>query len=194
MVNTGTEPSLDDKLNIINRKLTALLELLGNPYYDDDGKLKTKCGSFDIFHGKGVVKLTVLPATRNQAGFVVKEGCVLVEAAPTTGNKTQDGLPEYDWQQSKKITFAINSMDISRLIDPTVDSDVRLTHQDQAKPPTFDKSFAIKPPSGGYNTYNIYVEDKIKGAKVFVPMTPGQYVQFQRLLLNALPIIIGSLR
>lgn len=182
--------TVDQKLDILAQRLQALLELNGNPYYDERGQLKVQSGNFNVFHGKGVVKFSILLPQRDGNGFVSKEGGIFVEAAPTTGRKRPDGLPEYDWNQ--KITFGLNPTDIAQLVDPSNNGDVRLIHKDQRRdPPEFHKTFTFKPPSGNFNTHNLYVEDVLAGSKVFVPFTPGQYLEFQRLVLGALPLLIG---
>jgi hypothetical protein len=182
--------TVEDKLDILNEKLQLLLEIQGNPYHDERGRISVQAGSFEVFHGKGVIKVGIILPQRDDSGFVSKAGAVLIEAAPVTGQRRQDGLPEYDW--TRKVTFSLNATDIGQLIDPSKDGDVFLTHKDQRKtPPEIHKTLSFKPPTGNYNTHNLYIEDKLKGIQVFVPFTPGQYIQFQRLLLVALPIIIG---
>ena len=180
----------DQKLEVLNDKLNLLLELNGNPYRNDKGRLVAQAGNFEVFHGKGVVKFSIMLPQRDEDGFVSKPGAILVDAAPTTGRKRPDGLPEYDW--SRKVTFSLAPADIGQLVDPSKDGDIFLTHKDQRKdPPEFHKTFAFKPPTGNYNTHNLYISDKINGIEVFVPFTPGQLMQLQRLLLGAMPLLIG---
>lgn len=177
-------------LRVINKKTDALLEMNGNPYYDQDGNLRVQSGNFNVFHGKGVLKASVFLPRRGSDGFVTKEGALFIEAANAKG-KRSDGLPDYDWDN--KVTFSLGPADIAKLVDPTVDQP-KLFHKDQKNRdnPRFDKSLTISPPSGGYNTYNVNIEDRVAGSgRIFVPMDPGQYQMFQRLLLGSLPLLLG---
>lgn len=180
----------EELLQQLNGKLDAILEMNGNPYYDERGNLRLQCGNFEVFHGKGVIKFSVFLPRRDDNGFVSKDGAVFVEAAPAEG-KRPDGLPNYNWK--KKVTFSLGPADIAQLVDPSKDDNVKLIHKDQANSqnPKFDKSFSVQPPQGNYNTFNLNVEDRLEQIRIFVPMSPGQYVQFQRLLLGTLPLLIG---
>jgi len=178
-------------LEVINSKLDAILEINGNPYYDEDRNLRTQCGNFSVFHGKGVMKFSIFLPRRDKNGFVSKDGAVFVEAAPAQG-KRSDGLPDYNWDS--KITFSLSPADISQILDPSKNDNVLLIHKDQQNKhnPRFDKSLSIKPPSGNYNTFNFNIKDNLsQNTPIFVPFSPGQYLQFHRLLLDTLPLLIG---
>lgn len=153
-------------------------------------------GTFSVFKGKGAAKFILMYPQRgpvrtlrngDQAqGFVTKNGGVLLEAAPVVG-KRPDGLPNVDWSQ--KITFGIGVPDIAQLLDRSVD---RLFHKDPKDGTT--KTLEFKPGTGQYaGSMNMYLNQTKNGQKssVYVPFSEGEFGVLQRLLVAALPIMLG---
>lgn len=151
-------------------------------------------GTYAIFKGKGAAKFSVMHPRRGPdrtlqsgalaEGFIAKNGAILLEAAPTKG-KRPDGLPDVDW--SKKITFAIGVPDIANLLDPKTE---KLFH----KIGNVTKTLSIQPGTGNYaGTFNLFLNSKegTNNQMVHVPFTAGEFAVLQRLLVSALPTLIG---
>lgn len=151
-------------------------------------------GTYAIFKGKGAAKFSLMNPRRGPArtlrngdpaeGFIDKNGAILLEAAPVVG-KRSDGLPDVDWGQ--KITFAIGISDIAQLLDPKTE---KLVH----KKDTVTKTLAFQPGTGQYaGTFNMYL-NTFEGSNkqgVHVPFSAGEFAVLQRLLVSALPTLIG---
>jgi hypothetical protein len=151
-------------------------------------------GTYAIFKGKGAAKFSIMHPRRGPArtlksgttaqGFIDKNGAILLEAAPTKGKRT-DGLPDVDWSQ--KITFAIGVPDIANLLDPKTE---KLFH----KIGNVTKTLSIQPGTGGFaGTFNLYLNSKegSQNQAVHVPLSAGEFSVLQRLLVSALPTLIG---
>jgi hypothetical protein len=145
-------------------------------------------GTFAIFKGKGAAKFSQIGPTRNQNGWVKKNGAVLLEAAPAVGTRP-DGLPLYDWDQ--KISFAIGIQDITQLFDPKTD---KLFHKSTSGGFESTKTLKFVPGTGNYEgTYQMFLNQSHddQNNKVFVPLSAGEYLVLQRLLISSVPMMLG---
>jgi len=66
--------------------------------------------SFNIYKKSAAAQFSLLPPRRDENGRVSKNGAVLVEMAPSIGEKT------YDWK-NKKLTFAFGVNDLVQFFD-----------------------------------------------------------------------------
>lgn len=143
-----------------------------------------RTGQFTIYKAKGAAQFSLIAPKFNDKGFFDKEGAVLVQAAPGDGNKDN---PSWDW--NKKITFAISPTDIASLLDQTKEAP-RIFHEHQSTPKTFE----LIPGKGNFEgTFMLQIAAG-KGTErnvITVPLTNGEYQVIMRLLVAALPTLIG---
>lgn len=155
-----------------------------------EARFFSKSGSFDIFSGQGAFKLYVMAPRRDAQNYIEKEGAILIEAAPASG-KTPEGLPIYNWDKSAKMTFALGMQDIEALLE---DRDVaKLFHKDQRNlsNPAFDKSLIVSAPSPSFDKWKLVLSDKVQNKSVTVIASEGKILILKRLLIAAVPYLIG---
>jgi hypothetical protein len=151
-------------------------------------EVTAKTGTHSIFKGTGAAKFSMIPPRRDNRGFVTKNGAILLEAAPAEG-KRPNGLPNYDW--SKKITFAIGVQDITSMVDPKTN---KLIHQTTNGSQDITKTLQFAPGEGRHSgTYQMYLNTFAGNEKagVFVPLSQGEFLILQKLLVTAIPQLIG---
>lgn len=157
---------------------------------DEVIETEDKSGTFAVFKGTGAAKFSLIRPRRDQNGYISKNGAILLEAAPAVG-KRPDGLPNYDWKQ--KISFAIGVSDITQLLDPTTEKLVHKT-TDQKTQKDMTKTLNFKPGEGKYaGTYQMYLNTFTPAGNqsVLVPLTQGEYMVLQRLLVSSVSTLIG---
>lgn len=145
-----------------------------------------RSGVLAIFKGKGAAKFSQILPTRNESGWIQKNGAVLLEAAPVVG-KRADGLPECDWKQ--KISFAISVQDICQLVDA---NDKRLFHKNEKQ--GVIKTLQFLPGEGQYaGTWRLILSEDREGAKkqIYVPFTGGEFAVLQKLLVESTKMMLG---
>lgn len=142
-------------------------------------------GTFPIYKKLGAAQFTVIPPKTNEDGRIEKNGAVLLEAAPSEGDKS------YNWKT--KISFALGISDMCLMFD-NPDSPQRLVHSMPGSSSV--KSLEFSPGEGRYvGTYMMKLGEKNKDTNesnyVTVPITGGEYTVLLRLLMSATPNIIG---
>jgi len=147
-----------------------------------------KLGEFAIFKKKGAAKFKPMHLRRDDRGFVSKPGAILLEMAPSVGTR-EDGLPLYDW--TKKITFAIGVPDIIKMLE---NGPKELTHQTSNASGDITKKIKFVPGEGQYvGSWQMMGSTFTNTEKnnVFVPISAGEWIVLQRLLLGTIPKLIG---
>jgi hypothetical protein len=66
--------------------------------------------SFNVYKKSAAAQFTLLPPRRDDNGRIQKTGAVLLEVAPSQGEKS------YDWKNNK-ITFAFGINDLTQFFD-----------------------------------------------------------------------------
>lgn len=144
-----------------------------------------KSGSFRVYKSLGAAQFRVLPPRYNAAGYIDKNGAILVEVAP--GNKDRNN-PQWDWD--KKISFAISIEDLTFLFDGVNPKARRLFHDHNNTPKTLE----FVPGTGDYEgTYMLNVSSGKGDSRqtVMVPFTNGEYNVTMGLLSRTAPLLIG---
>lgn len=140
-----------------------------------------RSGTYTIYKSKGAAQFTLVPPTFNEAGYIKREGAVMLEVAPGNGDKNN---PVWDW--SKKVIFALGIPDICRLVDQG--SDGKLTHDNGGVIKRFHLQAAVDEKYAG--TFMLKMqEDKLD--LITVPFTNGEYQVLMQLLKAALPLMLN---
>jgi hypothetical protein len=147
----------------------------------------SRSGTFAIFKGKGAAKFTQIPPSRDDKGWVSKNGAVLLEVAPVVG-KRDDGLPLCDWEQ--KITFAISVQDVTQLLDPKTN---KIFHKKEDGGNSIVKTLQFTPGQGDYEgTFMMQVSEKSQTQKsISVPFTAGEHKVLMKLLVDSVSMMLG---
>ena len=66
--------------------------------------------SFNVYKKTSAAQFTLLPPRRDDNGRISKSGAILLEMAPSVGDKS------YDWK-NKKLTFAFGMNDLTQFFD-----------------------------------------------------------------------------
>lgn len=145
-----------------------------------------RSGSFEIFKKGGATKISLFLPSRNNAGYVSKDGAVYVEAAPSKGTRP-DGLPDIDWK-TQKVVFALGQNDIAQLLG---NPEASLVHSKDGVSKTL-KFIAGKEKYAGTYLMNLNQREEGKDEmKVSVAFSAGEFAALGVLLKAALPIILG---
>jgi hypothetical protein len=146
----------------------------------DDRLKDSKPGPFKLYKKIGALSVSIIPP-QFEDGYLIKNGAVLLEAAPGAGPR------KWDWKN--KITFALSVEDIAHLMDSTKPSkDIYHQHNNN------DKKLLIVPGKDNYaGTYMLSLFHTINGQsnKVAVPFSNGEWQVFLRLLVHALPMMLN---
>lgn len=143
-----------------------------------------RSGNYPIYKSAGAAQFSLMPPKFDNKGFLIREGAVLLEAAPGDGNKDD---PKWDWE--KKIKFAIGLPDIAILLDQ-VKEQIRIVHDNKG----VLKTLELKPGAGQWEgTFTMYLTEgpKDNRKEVRVPISNGEYQLLMRLLGSAAPLLIG---
>tara|TARA_Y100001973_G_C5074320_1_gene269178 strand:- start:61 stop:492 length:432 start_codon:yes stop_codon:yes gene_type:complete len=140
----------------------------------------TYSASFSIYKKKAAAQFSLLPPRRDDNGRISKTGAILLEMAPSQGEKS------YAWKTSK-LTFAFGINDITQFFDdPSSPKWGNFFHQNDGT----NKKLQISHGEGRYEgTFMMSLssgEDRIS-----VSLTAGEFQVLGRLFTAALPKILG---
>jgi hypothetical protein len=142
-----------------------------------------KSGKYTIYKKKGALQASIIPPTRNDRGWVEKEGAVLLELAP--------GVGEQQWDWANKINLALGIPDLCKMLE-TQDSELKLVHQSGET----SKTLVVKPGEGQYSgTYmmSLYAKRGPDSHSIVVPLSGGEYQLLLRMAITMAPYLIGWL-
>lgn len=135
--------------------------------------------SFNIYKKTAAAQFTLLKPRRDENGRIQKPGAILLEMAPSKGEKS------YDWNQ--KIYFAFGLSDLTQFFDdPNNQKWGSFFHKNGE----INKKLVISHGEGRYEgtyTMNLYSEDK----RIMVSLTGGEFTVLTKLFASALPKLIG---
>lgn len=136
--------------------------------------------SFNIYKRSAAAQFSLLPPRRDENGRISKTGAVLLEMAPSQGEKS------YAWKTSK-LTFAFGINDITQFFDdPNSPKWGSFFHQNDGT----NKKLQITHGEGRYEgTFMMSLssgEDRIS-----VSLSAGEFQVLGRLFTAALPKILG---
>ena len=136
--------------------------------------------SFNIYKKSAAAQFTLLPPRRDENGRISKPGAVLLEMAPSQGEKS------YDWRGSK-LTFAFGMNDIVQFFDdPNSSKWGSFFHQNDG----VNKKLTISHGEGRYE--GTFMMNLSSGdARVNVSLSAGEFQVLGRLFTAALPRMIG---
>lgn len=136
--------------------------------------------SFNIYKKTAAAQFTVLPPRRDENGRINKNGAVLLEMAPSVGEKS------YDWK-NQKVTFAFGINDLCLFFDnPNDPKWGSFFHVNDAT----NKKLVFTHGEGKYEgTYMMSLN--MGDSRVSVSLTGGEFNVLGRLLSSAIPIILG---
>ena len=135
--------------------------------------------SFNIYKKSAAAQFTLLPPRRDDNGRVNKTGAVLLEMAPSQGEKS------YDWKS--KITFAFGINDLTQFFnDPSSPRWGSFYHDNDGT----GKKLAISPGEGKYaGTFMMSLSSG--DSRVSVSLSSGEFQVLGRLFTAALPKMLG---
>ena len=136
--------------------------------------------SFNVYKKSAAAQFTLLRPRRDDNGRVQKTGAVLLEVAPSQGEKS------YDWKNSK-LTFAFGINDMTQFFDdPNSSKWGSFFHQNDG----VNKKLIF---SEGKDRYQgTYMMSLMSGdVKVTVPLSAGEFHVISRLFAASIPKILG---
>ena len=135
---------------------------------------------FNIYKSKAAAQFTLLPPRRDENNRISKTGAVLLEVAPSAGEKT------YDWRNSK-LTFAFGISDLTAFFDDPNSSNWGSFYH---KNDTVVKRLSFSPGEGQYEgTYMLSLSSG--DSRVSIPLSSGEFQVLGRLFTAALPKMLG---
>jgi hypothetical protein len=136
--------------------------------------------SFNIYKKSAAAQFTLLPPRRDENGRISKTGAVLLEMAPSQGEKS------YDWRGAK-LTFAFGMNDIVQFFDdPNSSKWGSFFHQNDG----VNKKLTISHGEGRYE--GTFMMNLSSGdARISVSLSAGEFQVLGRLFTAALPKMIG---
>ena len=136
--------------------------------------------SFNIYKKSAAAQFTLLPPRVDENNRIKKTGAVLLEMAPSQGEKS------YDWKNSK-ITFAFGINDITQFFDdPSSSKWGSFFHQNDGS----NKKLQISHGEGRYE--GTFMMSLSSGEnRVSVSLSAGEFQVLGRLFTAALPKMLG---
>jgi hypothetical protein len=136
--------------------------------------------SFNVYKKGAAAQFTLLPPRRDDNGRIQKTGAILLEVAPSQGEKS------YDWKNGK-ITFAFGISDLSQFFDnPNSPKWGSFYHDNDGT----GKKLTFSPGEGKYE--GTYMMSLTSGdQRVSVALSSGEFQVLGRLFTAALPKILG---
>lgn len=135
--------------------------------------------SFNVYKKSAAAQFTLLPPRRDDNGRVNKTGAVLLEMAPSQGEKS------YDWKS--KITFAFGINDLTQFFnDPSSPRWGSFYHDNDGT----GKKLTLSPGEGKYaGTFMMSLSSG--DSRVSVSLSSGEFQVLGRLFTAALPKMLG---
>lgn len=136
--------------------------------------------SFNIYKKSAAAQFTLLPPRRDENGRIQKTGAVLLEVAPSQGEKS------YDWK-NQKITFAFGISDLTQFFDdPSSPRWGSFYHDNEGT----GKKLTLSPGEGKYaGTFMLSLSSGEQ--RVSVSLSAGEFQVLGRLFTAALPKMLG---
>jgi hypothetical protein len=152
----------------------------------DIREITKKTGTFAVFKKSAAAKISLIPPTYNERGWIDREGSVMIEAAASTGKEDPNGNVIYNWGEKHSVSLGMN--DLCLLFDNFSKS---LVHDYKGKL----KTITFVPGSEKYpGTYMLNLTEKSQESgdrKVTIPISAGETQALTMLLRHALPRMIG---
>lgn len=141
---------------------------------------RLRSDSFNVFKKSAAAKFTLLPPRYKDNGWVDKQGCILLEMAPSIGDKS------YDWK-NQKLTFAFGMNDlVSFFDDPSSSKWGSFFHDNDGT----TKKLSITHGEGKYaGTFMMSLSSGDQ--RVSVSLSAGEFQVLGRLFTAALPKILS---
>ena len=136
--------------------------------------------SYNVYKKSAAAQFTLLPPRRDENGRIQKTGAILLEMAPSSGEKS------YDWKNNK-ITFAFGINDLSQFFnDPSSPKWGSFYHDNDG----VGKKLTISPGEGRYE--GTFMMSLSSGEnRISVSLTGGEFQVLGRLFTAALPNMLG---
>jgi hypothetical protein len=136
--------------------------------------------SYNIYKKSAAAQFTLLPPRRDENGRVQKTGAILLEMAPSMGEKS------YDWK-NQKLTFAFGINDLSQFFnDPSTPKWGSFYHDNDG----VSKKLAITPGEGKYQ--GTFMMSLSSGeTRTSIALSSGEFQVLGRLFTAALPKMLA---
>ena len=136
--------------------------------------------SYNIYKKSAAAQFTLLPPRVDENGRISKTGAILLEMAPSLGEKS------YDWK-NQKLSFAFGINDLNLFFDdPSSSKWGSFFHQNDG----VNKKLQITPGEGRYE--GTFMMSLSSGeSRVSVSLSAGEFQVLGRLFTAALPRILG---
>ena len=136
--------------------------------------------SFNIYKRSAAAQFTLLPPRCDDNNRIQKTGAILLEMAPSQGEKS------YDWK-NKKLTFAFGISDLTQFFDdPSTPKWGSFYHDNEGQ----SKKLSIQPGEGKYEgTFMLSLSSGEE--RVSISLSGGEFQVLGRLFTSALPKMLG---
>jgi hypothetical protein len=136
--------------------------------------------SYNIYKKSSAAQFVLLRPRRDDNGRITKTGAVLLEMAPSQGEKS------YDWKNSK-LTFAFGINDLTQFFDnPNAANWGNFFHQNDG----VNKKLIFSPGEGNYaGTFMMTLSSGEN--RISTPLSQGEFQVLGRLFTAALPRMLG---
>ena len=136
--------------------------------------------SYNIYKKSAAAQLTLLPPRRDDNGRIQKTGAVLLEMAPSQGEKS------YDWK-NQKLTFAFGISDLTQFFDDPSSSRWGSFYHDNEG---VGKKLSISHGEGKYaGTFMMSLSSG--DVRISISLSGGEFQVLGRLFTAALPKMLG---
>jgi hypothetical protein len=138
--------------------------------------------SFNIYKRSAAAQFTLLPPRGDENNRIQKTGAILLEVAPSQGEKS------YDWK-NKKLTFAFGISDLTQFFDdPSSPKWGSFYHDNDGT----GKKLSIQHGEGKYEgTFMLSLS--VGEERISISLTGGEFQVLGRLFTAALPKMLGWL-